>query len=98
MMTTEDRKKALTTPSSVFKHPAEVVDSRDFDRVEKTNILKQWELDARLLRSRLKRVWAAASTASSPTSRRRSSVSTSILSCKTALRPSSGRSARPSRQ
>ena len=26
MMTTEDKKKALTTPSSVFKHPAEVVD------------------------------------------------------------------------
>jgi hypothetical protein len=49
MMTTEDKKKALTTPSSVFKHPAEVVDSRDLDRVEKTNILKQWELDARLL-------------------------------------------------
>jgi ABC-type iron transport system FetAB ATPase subunit len=33
----------------VFKHPAEVVDSRDFDRAEKTKILKQWELDARLL-------------------------------------------------
>lgn len=49
MMTAEDKKKALTTPSSVFKHPTEVVDSRDLDRAEKTKILKQWELDARLL-------------------------------------------------
>jgi hypothetical protein len=49
MMTNEDKKKALTSPSSVFKHPIEVVDSHDFDRAEKTKILKQWELDARLL-------------------------------------------------
>jgi hypothetical protein len=49
MMTTEDRKKALTNPSSIFRHPADVVDSRDLDVAEKTKILKQWELDARLL-------------------------------------------------
>ncbi len=49
MLTNEDKKKALTTPSSVFKHPIEVVDSHDLDRAEKTEILKQWELDARLL-------------------------------------------------
>lgn len=41
MMTTEDKKKALTTSSSVFKHPTEVVDSRAFDRAEKTKILRQ---------------------------------------------------------
>jgi hypothetical protein len=49
MMTTEDRKKALTNPSSIVRHPADVVDSRDLDTAEKTRILKQWELDARLL-------------------------------------------------
>ena len=49
MMTSEDKKKALTTPSSVFKHPADVIDCGDFDLSEKTKILKQWELDARLL-------------------------------------------------
>lgn len=49
MMTSEDKKKALTNPSSVFKHPSEIVDSRELDRTEKAKILKQWELDARLL-------------------------------------------------
>jgi hypothetical protein len=49
MMTSEDKKKALTTPSSVFKCPGDVVNSQDLDRAEKTKILKQWELDARLL-------------------------------------------------
>ncbi len=49
MISAEDKKKALSNPSSVFRHPADVVDSRDLDVVEKTKILKQWELDARLL-------------------------------------------------
>jgi hypothetical protein len=49
MMKDEDRKKALTNPSSVFRHPADVVDSVELDRADKTKILKQWELDARLL-------------------------------------------------
>jgi hypothetical protein len=49
MMTNEDKKKALTTPSSVFRHPADVVDNPDLDRADKAKILKQWELDARLL-------------------------------------------------
>ena len=49
MITSEDKKKALTNPSSVFKHPSEIVDSRELDRTEKAKILKQWELDARLL-------------------------------------------------
>lgn len=49
MLKSEDRKKALINPSSVFRCPADVVDSRDFDRAEKAKILQQWELDARLL-------------------------------------------------
>lgn len=49
MITAADKKKALSSPSSVFRHPADVVDSRDLDTAEKTAILKQWELDARLL-------------------------------------------------
>lgn len=49
MISVEDRKKALSTPGSVFRHPADVVDSRDFDKDEKAAILRQWELDARLL-------------------------------------------------
>jgi hypothetical protein len=48
-MHAEDKKKALTNPSSVFRHPADVVASRDLDKAEKAAILKQWELDARLL-------------------------------------------------
>lgn len=49
MISVEDRKKALSIPASVFRHPADVVDSRDFDNSEKAAILRQWELDARLL-------------------------------------------------
>ncbi len=49
MLNSEDRAKALTNPSSIFRHPADVVDSRDLDAAEKSKILKQWELDARLL-------------------------------------------------
>lgn len=48
-MTGEERAKALANPSSVFKHPGDVVTCRDFTRGEKVRILKQWELDARLL-------------------------------------------------
>jgi hypothetical protein len=49
MLASEDKKKALTSPSSVFKHPGDVVASGDLTKAEKTAILKQWELDARLL-------------------------------------------------
>jgi len=49
MLASEDKKKALTSPSSVFKHPADVVACGDLTKAEKTAILKQWELDARLL-------------------------------------------------
>jgi hypothetical protein len=49
MLACEDKKRALTSPSSVFKHPADVVACGDLSKAEKTVILKQWELDARLL-------------------------------------------------
>lgn len=49
MLASEDKKKALTNPSSVFKTPSEVVVCDDLSKSEKTAILKQWELDARLL-------------------------------------------------
>ena len=49
MLASEDKKKALTNPSSVFKHPTDVVACKDLDRQEKAAILKQWELDARLM-------------------------------------------------
>ena len=48
-MTSEDKAKALANPSSLFKRPREVVACDEFSRAEKTEILKQWELDARLL-------------------------------------------------
>jgi hypothetical protein len=49
MLVREDKKKALANPSSVFKTPAEVVACVDLSKEEKAAILKQWELDARLL-------------------------------------------------
>ncbi len=48
-MTAEDKAKVLGNPSSVFKQPKDVVASDELSRGEKTEILKQWELDARLL-------------------------------------------------
>jgi hypothetical protein len=49
MLASEDKKKALTNPSSVFKSPADVVACKDLDKNEKAAILKQWEVDARLM-------------------------------------------------
>ena len=49
MLASEDKKRALTNPSSVFKRPVDVIDCKDLDRSEKAAILKQWELDARQL-------------------------------------------------
>jgi len=49
MLTTHDKAKALTTPTSVFKSPEEVVSCVDLSKAEKTAVLKQWEIDARLL-------------------------------------------------
>jgi hypothetical protein len=48
-MTSEDKAKALRNPSSLFRRPREVVACAELTRAEKTEILKQWELDARLL-------------------------------------------------
>ena len=49
MLTNEDKKKALTNPSSVFKNPADIIACKDLEKAEKSAILKQWELDARQL-------------------------------------------------
>ena len=49
MLASEDKEKALTSPSGVFKTPDEVIACKDLSKEEKTAILKQWELDARLL-------------------------------------------------
>jgi hypothetical protein len=49
MLASEDKKKALTNPSSIFKNPADVIACKDLDQSEKAAILKQWEIDARLL-------------------------------------------------
>jgi hypothetical protein len=49
MLTAHDKAKALTTPTSVFKTPGEVVSCVDLSKAEKTEVLKQWEIDARLL-------------------------------------------------
>jgi hypothetical protein len=48
-MTAEEKDKALSNPSSVFKRPRDVLDCSDLSRDEKEAVLKQWELDARLL-------------------------------------------------
>lgn len=44
-----DVEKALTSPSAVFDIPMEVVRAEDLSQVEKIDILKRWELDARAL-------------------------------------------------
>jgi hypothetical protein len=49
MLNRHDKAKALTTPSSQFKTPDEVVSCVDLSIAEKTAVLKQWEIDARLL-------------------------------------------------
>lgn len=49
MLTTHEKAKALTTPTSVFKTPGEVVSCVDLSKAEKAAVLKQWEIDARLL-------------------------------------------------
>jgi hypothetical protein len=48
-MTSEDKARALSNPSSLFKRPSEVVSCAELSRAEKAEILKQWELDSRLL-------------------------------------------------
>jgi hypothetical protein len=42
-------KEILVNPSKAFTHPSQVVTNEDFSRNDKIKILKQWEVDARLL-------------------------------------------------
>jgi hypothetical protein len=44
-----DIAKALHDPSSVFKHPADVLSEETIETDDKIKILKQWEYDAREL-------------------------------------------------
>lgn len=44
-----DISKPLTDPSSVFKHPDEVVGSGELSREQKIKILRRWEYDMREL-------------------------------------------------
>lgn len=43
-----DKEKAKTNPSSVFNKPADVVTNKELSAKEKTKVLQEWELDARL--------------------------------------------------
>jgi hypothetical protein len=49
MLGSEEKRRAMTNPSSVFKSPEEVIDCKDLNESEKAAVLKQWELDARQL-------------------------------------------------
>lgn len=42
-------KEILTNPSKAFAHPSQVVSATDLSHGDKVKVLKQWELDARLL-------------------------------------------------
>jgi hypothetical protein len=44
-----DKDKALANPSSVFDRPSEVVANTQLSHDEKTRVLQEWELEARLL-------------------------------------------------
>ncbi len=44
-----DVKKAMLNPTSVFKDPEEVVASDELNLVQKIEILRRWEYDARQL-------------------------------------------------
>ena len=47
-MTSIDKDKAKTNPSSVFDKPADVVTHKDLKPEEKAEIRQEWELEARL--------------------------------------------------
>jgi hypothetical protein len=44
-----DKDKAKTDPSSVFDRPDDVVAHKELESGEKAAILREWELDARLM-------------------------------------------------
>lgn len=47
-MSSIDKDKAKTNPSSVFDKPDDVVTDKDLKPAEKAAILQEWELEARL--------------------------------------------------
>lgn len=47
-LTSIDKDKAKTNPSSVFNKPDDVVKHKDLELEEKAAILQEWELEARL--------------------------------------------------
>jgi hypothetical protein len=48
-LTSIDKDKAKTNPSSVFDKPDDVVTDKDLQPGEKAKILQEWELEARLM-------------------------------------------------
>ena len=44
-----DKEKAQTDPAGVFEKPADVVASKELSAKQKTKMLQEWELEARLL-------------------------------------------------
>jgi hypothetical protein len=48
-LTSIDKNKAKTNPSSVFDTPDDVVTNKDLQPGEKVTILQEWELEARLM-------------------------------------------------
>lgn len=48
-MTSIDKDKAKTNPSSVFDKPQDVVSNKELQPGEKVKILQEWELEARLM-------------------------------------------------
>lgn len=48
-MTSIDKDKAKTNPSSVFDKPQDVVTDKELKPGEKAKILQEWELEARLM-------------------------------------------------
>ena len=49
MLASIDKDKAKTNPSSVFDKPDDVVTHKELQPGEKATILREWELDARLM-------------------------------------------------
>jgi hypothetical protein len=48
-LTSIDKDKATTNPSSVFDKPDDVVTNKDLAPAEKAKVLQEWELEARLM-------------------------------------------------
>lgn len=48
-LSAQDISRAMTSPTSVFDRPMEVLQRQDLSHTQKIEILKRWELDARAL-------------------------------------------------